>query len=142
MNDRCPPKFESRIGTATIGAAFMAAALFVAIPNGSLLYHGLAVSGTLWLAGPAVFLSGLLTFLGSVKPCRKVRHTGQIMCFGFGLWMMFNAMLYAIVPPTPIILAVLGVGSFVILIKDVFAGVAHRNDRRSYDRRGRAAEAA
>ena len=123
--------YEAKIGTATIGVAFIAMSLFLLCPNKTLIYRTLNADGLAHLIGVFIALSGAMTFFGSVFPNRLVRHAGQFGCFLLGWWMVLAATVLDVVPATPLIMAVLGTGLMAILIKDVFIGVEHRNSIRT-----------
>lgn len=123
--------FEKRIGTATMGIAFMVSSLFMAIPNRTLMYQAMHQGGVVEVMGFGLFIAGACTFWGSMFPRRKLRHIGQFLSFILGWWSTINATAFNIIPATPVLLAVLGTGLLVIWVRDVFAGVHHRNALRT-----------
>lgn len=129
--DKCiPQKFEARVGSATIGAAFLLNSFFMAIPNKTIMYQAMLRGGIVEWIGWGLALGGAMTLFGSMHPHRRVRQWGQCLCFAMGWWILLAAISFDIIPATPATLAFLGSGLFLLLIRDVFAGVAYRHDRR------------
>lgn len=126
MNRLCQ-QFEARIGTATIGAAFIVSAIFLLVPNGTRIYAVMGDADVRGLAGLIMLVSGVSVCFGATYPCRMARHLGQFGCSMSSWWLVFVSMLLEVTPSLPIVLGTLGTGLFVIWVKDCFAGIEYRN---------------
>lgn len=135
MPGRTAPHFDVRLGTITIGLAFLVNSMFMALPNQTLMYQAMARGGIVSWIGWGLFIGGSMSVYGSLHPCRRIRQWGQCICFLIGWWLLIAAATFDIVPATPLTLMILGCGLMAILIRDVFAGVHYRCTRRVFDRR-------
>lgn len=130
MDRICQP-FDAKIGTATIGAAFVVTALFLLFPNGTRFYSAMAESGAREWGGFSILLAGAMAFFGSIYPSRAIRHLGQFMSLVSSWWLAGIVITLDVTPALPIVLAVLGTGQFVIWIRDAFVGISHRAELRN-----------